>query len=160
MTPVDASLLDIAVQLGVTITYTDDLPDDRDGDYDKEGEVIRLRPGMHARHHRTVLAHELGHAVFQDVPSKFGPVNAKQEARAEAWASLRLISLDDYRIAEQVCQGHAGAMAVELGVMRSTVLAFRSLLARVGDTTYFRSGMGAGQWAHKEDAAGVRGRDA
>lgn len=147
MTPTDAYLLDVAAQLGVRIIYTDDLPDDRDGDYDDSTQTIRLRVGMHARHHRSVLAHELAHAVFGDVPSRFGPVNLKQEARAEAWAALRLITLDDYRAAEASCRGHAGAMAVELGVMRSIVIAYQRLLARIGDTTYMHPRMGTGQWS-------------
>lgn len=146
MTPTDAYLLDVAAQLGVRIIYTDDLPDDRDGDYHEESKTIRLRAGMHARHHRSVLAHELAHAVFGDVPSQFGPVNLKQEARAEAWAALRLIDLDDYRAAEASCRGHAGAMAIELGVMRSIVVAYQRLLARIGDTTYLHPRMGTGQW--------------
>jgi len=150
MTPVDAFLLDIAVQLGVEIVYTHEIPDDRDGEYDDDERVVRIRPDLHARHHRSVLAHEIAHAIFRDVPSMFGPVNAKQEARAEAWAALRLISLDDYRAAETACHGHAGAMAVELGVMRTIVVAYQRMLARIGDTTYFRSGMGAGQWTHRE----------
>lgn len=151
MTPIDAYLLEIADALGVRIEYTDDLPEDRDGDYTHETRVIRLRAGMHARHHRSVLAHELAHAVFADVPSMFGPVNAKQERRADEWAALRLIRLEDYRLAEIVCQGHPGAMAVELGVMRSIVLAFQRLIDRIGDTTYFEPRMGSGQWAHREE---------
>lgn len=150
MTPTDEHLLDIAVQLGVRIEYTDTLPENRDGEYHHDTRTIRLRPGLHARHHRAVLAHELGHAVFGDTPSPFGPVNAKQEARAETWAALRLITLDEYRQAEAVHQGHAGAIAVELGVMHSTVTAYQRLLTRIGDTLYMRTGHGTGQWAHRE----------
>lgn len=146
MTPTDAYLHDIVVMLGVRVETIDDMPDDRDGDYCHETRTIRLRNGLHARHHRSVLAHELGHAVFGDTPSQFGPVNAKQERRAEEWAALRLISLDDYRAAEHTCDGHEGSMAIELGVMRSTVVAFRKVLARVGDTVYMAPRMGAGQW--------------
>lgn len=152
MTPSDAALLDVAMQLGVIVVYSDDIPDDRDGEYDHPARTIRIRDGLHARHHRSVLAHELAHAVFCDIPSKFGPVNLKQEARAEAWAALRLIDHDEYKLAEDRCSGHAGHMAVELGVMRSTVVAYQRLMERIGHTAYVRPRMGAGQWLLREMA--------
>ena len=152
MTPIDRYLEDLAKQAGVTIEYGR-IPHGRDGDYAHDRQLIRLRPGMSARLHRSVLAHELGHAAFADVPSQFGPVHAKQERRAEEWAALVLINIDDYRHLEQIHHGHAGAIAVDLGVMRSIVLAYQGLLERIGDTTYLRPKMGAGQWAHREEVA-------
>lgn len=151
-TPADRLLLDYAANIGVTIEYTR-LPADRDGVYDHDARRIRLRRGMSARHHRSVLAHELGHAAFGDMPTRFGPVHAKQERRAEEWAALRLIDLDDYRHLEAVHAGHPGAIAVDLDVMRSTVIAFQGLLERLGDTVYVQPRMGAGQWAHRERIA-------
>lgn len=152
MTPTDARLLAIADALGVTI-HIRHLRDDRDGQYLHAKKVIHLRPGMHARHRRSVLAHELGHAVFGDVPSRFGPANAKQERRAEEWAALRLIDHDDYRIIEQTHGVQPSAIALELGVMTSIVIAYQSLLQRIGDTTYIDARMGAGQWTHKVKVA-------
>lgn len=150
MSPIDAQLNDLALMMGVTIEYTRELPPDRDGDYAHATRHIRIREGLHARHTRSVLAHELGHAAFGHVPSRFGPVNAKQERAAEEWAALRLIPLDAYRAAEAAHDGHAGAMALTLGVMRSKVLAFRSLLSRLGDSTYVAPRLGEGQWLHRE----------
>lgn len=149
MTTIDAYLLDLAEQAGVAIEYAV-LPSDRDGDYSRALNVIRLRPGMHARRHRSVLAHELGHAAFGDVPSQFGPVNAKQERRADEWAALRLINTDDYRRAEQLYDGHLGAMAVELGVLRRLVEAFQRVLLRTDIHVYVKPREGAGQWNHRE----------
>lgn len=150
MTPND--LHNLAASIGVRIE-TAQLPDDRDGEYDHPARTIRIRPGLHARHHRCVLAHELGHAAFGDIPSLHGPVNAKQERRAEEWAAMRLISLDDYQRAEIIHGGHAGAMALELGVMRSTVLAYRAALIRLGGTVYLRPRMGIGQWDQRLQVA-------
>lgn len=147
-TPADTRLLDYAETIGVTIEYTR-MPADRDGIYDHDARRIRLRRGMSARHHRSVLAHELGHAAFGDPPTRFGPVHAKQERRAEEWAALRLIDLDDYRHLEAIHAGHPGAIAVDLDVMRSTVLAFQAILERLGDTVYVRPRMGAGQWIQR-----------
>jgi Zn-dependent peptidase ImmA (M78 family) len=149
---IDHHLHEMAATLGVRIEYAL-LPPDRDGEYRHKHHVIRLRRGMPARLHRSVLAHELAHAVFADTPSRFGPVNAKQERRADEWAALRLIHPDDYRHAEALHEGHPGAIAVELGVIRSIVLAYQRLLERVGDTVYVGAKMGAGQWAHREHVA-------
>lgn len=152
MIPIDHYLLDLADQAGVTIEYAN-LARGRDGEYIHHRKLIRLRPGMSSRLHRSVLAHELAHAAFADVPSQFGPVHAKQERRAEEWAALRLIDLEDYRHLEQIHHGHAGAIALDLGVMRSIVLAYQGLLERIGDTTYLRPKMGAGNWLHREEIA-------
>jgi hypothetical protein len=152
MTPHDQHLSDLAEQAGITIEYAQ-LRAGRDGEYLHAQRLIRLRLGMSARLHRSVLAHELGHAAFGDVPSKFGPVHAKQERRAEEWAALRLINLEDYRHVESVHAGHLGAMALELGVMRSIVEAFSNVLLRVGDAVYVQPKMGAGMWAHREVVA-------
>ncbi len=151
MTPIDAQLLDFAAALGVSIEYTEHLRDDRDGEYIHRRNLIRLRPAMHARKHRCVFAHELAHAVFGDTHSRFGPVSAKQERRAEEWAALRLISAHDYRRAEQIHHGHVGAMALELDVMVSIVKTFQNLLLRLGDTAYVEPRIGAGQWRHRFD---------
>src|SRR5690606_4705436 len=152
MTPIDAQLLAIADSLGVSIDYRH-LPTDRDGQYIHARKLIELRPGMHGRHHRSVLAHELAHAVFGDVPSRFGPVTAKQERRAEEWAALQLIDLDEYRYLEAAYDGSPAGIAVELGVMTSIVKAYQGLLQRFGDTTYVAPGMGAGQWLAKVEVA-------
>lgn len=152
MTPADQDLLDLADSAGIRIEYAT-LHPDRDGEYVHAQNLIRLRPGMSTRLARSVLAHELGHAAFADVPSRFGPVNAKQERRADEWAALRLISHDDYVRAEVLHDGHAGAIAVELGVVRSIVDAYRRVLLRVDGIVYEKPGMGAGNWTEKYEIA-------
>lgn len=152
MIAIDSELLACADEIGVSIEYGR-LRHDRDGVWLPKLRLIRIRPGLHARLHRCVLAHELGHAVHGDMPSLFGPPPAYQERRAEAWAARRLINPDDYRRVESECDGHAGAMAVELGVMRSTIVAYRSLLLRAADATYVAPRMGARQWAARVEVA-------
>lgn len=148
----DTQIHDALDALGVTVRYAD-LPDDRDGEYIHRSRVIRLRRGMTARLHRSVLAHECAHAVFEDAPSMFGPVTAKQERRADEWAALRLISPEEYRHAEALCHGHIGAMAVELNVIVDLVEAYQRILTRIGDTVYVDAKMGAGQWEHRTEVA-------
>jgi len=139
-------LFDIARAMGVRIEYTDLTRLDRDGDYCARTNTIRLQTGMSRRLTRSVLAHELAHVTFGDEPSMFGPVNAKQERRADEWAALRLITSEAFREAEQLHGGHAAAMAVELGVITDIVEAYQRILLRVGDTVYTQPRMGAGQW--------------
>lgn len=137
--------------LGVRVRYTD-LPDDRDGEYLHHRRLIRLQHGMPRRLHRSVLAHECAHAVFADQPSQFGPVSAKQERRADEWAALRLIDVDDYKLAEQLHAGHIDAIALELDVTADLVEAFQRVLTRFGNTVYVRPRMGAGMYDHRADA--------
>lgn len=148
----DTHIHDALHALGVRVRYVD-LPHDRDGEYIHKRRLIRLRRGMSHRLHRSVLAHEAAHAVFADVPSKFGPVNGKQERRADEWAALRLIDIDDYKAAEELHQGHVEAIAVELDVIVDLVEAFQRVLCRFGDTVYVAPRMGAGQWEHREHLA-------
>ncbi|MFB7843591.1 hypothetical protein [Microbacterium sp. NPDC056052] len=152
MTPIDSYLADLVEQAGITIEYKRPR-EGRDGESFVDRKLTRLRPGMHARLHRCVLAHELGHHAFGHHPSPFGPVHAKQERAAEEWGALRLISLDDYRHVEEIHGGHVGAMALDLGVMRSTLEAFRSVLLRVGDTAYVQPRLGRGQYSHRFEVA-------
>ncbi|KSU52857.1 ImmA/IrrE family metallo-endopeptidase [Microbacterium enclense] len=152
MTPIDEYLEDLARQGGIRIEHGR-LPDGRDGQSWTDRRVTRLRPGMHARLHRCVLAHELGHHALAHTPTRFGPVHAKQERAAEEWGALRLITLDDYRHVEELRDGHVGAMALELGVMRTTLEAFQAVLMRVGDVVYVQPKMGAGSWAQRIEVA-------
>lgn len=144
-------LMQMVDTLGIAVEYADLRT--RNGEYRADLKRIRLRGGMTLRQERSVLAHEIAHAVFEDVPSKFGPVNAKQERRADEWAALRLITPDDYQAAEEHWDGHASAIAYDLGVTTNLVGAYRRVLARIGDTVYVDARMGAGQWAHKLEVA-------
>lgn len=138
--------------LGVSVEFCD-LPDDRDGEYVHAKRLVRIKHDLLGRRYRSTLAHECCHAVFGDVTSKFGPVNAKQERRADEWAALRLIDLDDYRRQEARHEGHAEAMAVSLNVTVDLVDAFRRILLRVGDTVYVAPRMGVGAYRARVEVA-------
>lgn len=121
-------LFDFAEMLQVSIEYVPLRA--RNGEYRDDLKRIRLREGMSERLTRWTLAHELGHATFGDVPSAHGPLNARQERRADEWAALRLITLERYREAELVREGHVPSMAHDLGVIDRGVQAFQRVLAR------------------------------
>lgn len=73
---------------------------------------------------------------------------------------MQPISIEAYRRTESIHDGHAGAMAVELGVVRSIVEAYRVQLLRTEvepidepDLVYVDPRMGVGNWAHREQVA-------
>jgi len=125
----DDDLLEALTTLGVSVEVTD-LPSDRDGEYEHDARVVRLRPRMARRLHRSVLAHECAHAVFGDVVLDDRRQAERQERRADEWAAQHLITLEDYGWAETLHSGHVEAMAVELDVTVTIVEAYRRVLAR------------------------------
>lgn len=147
-----AALFHMAAALGVRVVHTDLTHLQRDGDYNAKTNTIRLQTGMTRRLLRCVFAHELCHAVFGDVPSKFGPVNAKQERRADEWAALRLIDQEHYREVERLRDGNVTLMAQDLDVIDDIVHAYQRVLQRIGDAVYVEPRMGAGQYAHRVEA--------
>ncbi len=142
-------LLQLAHELGLTVV---ERTGGTLGGYHAGSRTIRLKPGMTERTARSVLAHEIAHAIFEDRPTPYGPVRAKQERRANEWAALYLITPEAYAAAEERRGGHVGSMAYDLNVTVELVEGFRRLLQRVGDVTYVRAKMGAGQWHHRAEA--------
>lgn len=123
------------------------------GGYHDGHKRIRINPGQSWRVARSFLAHEIGHAVFRDTPSPYGPVRMKQERRAWEWAARYLVTPDGFAEAERARHGHKPAMAYDLGVSVEIIDAFERLLQRIGDVTYVAPRMGAGQWTHRIEVA-------
>ncbi|MFE2772248.1 ImmA/IrrE family metallo-endopeptidase [Microbacterium resistens] len=146
------AIYDMIDALGVTVDFCE-LPPDMDGEYIHADRLILIQFDLLERRYRSTLAHECCHAVYQDVPSMFGPVNAKAERRADEWAALRLIELDEYRTAEARHDGHDEAMAIQLRVTTDLVHAYRRLLLRTDAAVYVAPRMGDGQWTAKVEAA-------
>lgn len=119
------------------------------GGYHHASSTVRLDPDMPRRVARSVLAHEIAHAVFHDQPAAHGPARAKQERRANEWAALRLITPEAFADVERHRGGHSPSMAHDLAVTTELVDAYKSLLLRLGDVTYLRARLGAGQWDHR-----------
>lgn len=100
------------------------------GGFDPLSRTIRLDPGMSGRTRRSVLAHELAHAVLGHVPTTARLPRERQERRADEWAARLLITPSAYAEAEAVRGPHAPSLAFELGVTVELVLAFQRLLDR------------------------------
>lgn len=123
------------------------------GGYRPATATIRVDPGMSARTTRSIVAHELGHAVLGHEPTGDPTIRARQELRADEWAARLLITPEAYAEAEALRGAHPASMAFELGVAIDLVFAYQRLLRRLGDTTYVDARMGAGQWAHRTVSA-------
>ncbi|MFB4350304.1 ImmA/IrrE family metallo-endopeptidase [Microbacterium sp. CR_7] len=119
------------------------------GGYEPNSATIRVAPGMSARTTRSVIAHELGHAMLGHEHTHDPTERARQERRADEWAARLLITPAAYAEAEAARDGHAASMAFDLEVTVDLVLAYRRLLRRVGDSTYVEPRLGRGQWAHR-----------
>ena len=85
------------------------------GWYNHHRRTISTRRGMGIAMYRSVLAHELGHAHFQDVPVR-GIYTARQEARADLYAAHLLIDPSEFRDACIWHHDHLGAVADDLEV--------------------------------------------
>lgn len=143
-------LLTLADELGLTVI---ERRGTHRGGYHDGQRTIRLNPGMSRRAARSFLAHEIGHALFRDEPSPYGPVRLKQERRAWEWAANHLLTPTAYAEAEALRSGHAPAMAYDLDVTVDVIDAYRRIMSRIGDTVYVKPMMGDGQWAHREKVA-------
>lgn len=143
-------LVAIAHELGLTVV---ERRGHHRGGYHDGIRQIRLNPGMSARLTRSLLAHEIAHAIHRDVPSPYGPVRMKQERRAWEWAAVYLIDPTDFAAAEDARNCHSPSMAYDLGVTVELVDAYRGALQRIGDVVYVQPKMGVGQWTHRVEVA-------
>lgn len=132
-----------------------EMPSDRDGETIHERKLVRIQWNLSPRPYRATVGHECAHVVFQDRPSRFGPVHAKQERRADEWAAMRLVSIDEYRDAEHRYDGNVEAMAIDLNVTVDIIEALQRVLLRVGDTVYVQPRMGRLQYELRTDALGA-----
>lgn len=104
------------------------------GGFEPSSRTIRLDPGMSARTTRSVLAHELGHAVLGHLPTDDARIRAQQERQADEWAACRLITPRAYAEAEETRGPHLASLAFELDVTIELVLAYQRRLRRTGET--------------------------
>ena len=115
-----------AVQMGLAVESTD-LPRDICGLYDDRHGLILLADWLNQRQRRCTLCHELIHARYHD-PGCGSQYGIKCERRCRRETALALISLVDYGMAEEIYEGAAWPMAVELGVTVQVLMDYRQLL--------------------------------
>lgn len=103
-----------------------------EGHYDHAARTIYLDRCLVGYQERSVLAHEINHALHADRPTRDAREIARRERRADEYAARRLITPQDYAAAERaVGDSHPGALAIELDVCTWVVEAWQHA-ARVG----------------------------
>lgn len=85
--------------------------------------VVTVRTGMRDDETLCALAHELGHAHYNDPPGHHGP----NETRAHKFAARLLISPSEYATAEALYGPHPARLAHELGVTIEVIKTWQSL---------------------------------
>ena len=85
-------LHDMAYSLGVTLRHHDGLPK---GWYSPSLRVISTKRGMAVWDYKSTLAHELGHAVYNDQKTGHDDFDKRQEDRANKFAAELLITEAD-----------------------------------------------------------------
>jgi Zn-dependent peptidase ImmA (M78 family) len=125
-------LLAAAASMGLHVKFTN--LGRRAGEVRRSGLVL-INERKSAIAQKVALAHEMGHwhhkhdwSAAHDVPH--------DERQADAYAAHLLISPAEYVLAEQLYDGHAGAIARELDVTAPIVHAWRDLLRRVPPVAY------------------------
>lgn len=121
-------LTQLAADMGIEIIETKLVG--KDGAYNHARGQIKLHRGMNERTARSVLAHEIGHAVYGHTATPFGPIHGRQERQANEWAANHLITLDAYREAESRREGHIASMAFDLCVTPELVEVYQTLIMR------------------------------
>ncbi|MGX1738579.1 ImmA/IrrE family metallo-endopeptidase [Corynebacterium flavescens] len=88
--------------------------------------AVTLQVGMGDADTLCSLAHELGHAHYNDPPGHFGP----HEIRADRFAAKLLVSPIDYAAAEALYGPHHTLLAHELGVTVKVLKTWTTLYER------------------------------
>lgn len=122
----DATLTSWSKTLGVRVEERR-LAGDRCGIYYDPLRLIILDERLAGFQRRCTLCHELIHARHHD-PGCGSQYGVKCERRCRRETALALISPVDYGMAEEIYEGAAWPMAVELGVTVQVLMDYRQLL--------------------------------
>lgn len=121
--PSTTELITYAHTLGIRVWWRH-LPD-RDGQWSSLHQSIWLDPHLTDADARSVLAHELGHAIL----GHNGPQPHAREQAAWRWAARLLITDWAYARAETICGPDTAAIADELHVAPIVVRTYQATLA-------------------------------
>lgn len=128
-----SSVLDVRINLGAAVAEAEGagafvrwvpLPGDVRGVYHQPTSTIYVREGMAESVAVPTILHETQHHLRGDD----GPQRESVEARIDRAVACRLIAPGEYAEAERVAGHYSGAIAVELGLPRWVVRAYRETL--------------------------------
>lgn len=108
---------DFACSLGIKVVESDKA---RFGYFCRDTGTIVMPTGVPARLRRSMIAHELGHAVYGHTVS-----DAKSERQADEYATRLLITEKEYRRAETMFGQDVDTLAYELNVTPSLIITWR-----------------------------------
>jgi Zn-dependent peptidase ImmA (M78 family) len=136
-------LLARAAAAGLTV-HGAHLSGDMIGCYVPELRRIYFDLSLTAAERRSAVAHELGHHHYGHDCST--PANERQ---ADAYAAALLVEPEWYAELERI-HHDAEWIAEEMSVAPWVIVDYRRYcLQRIGEATYTRARMGAGQWLHR-----------
>lgn len=115
-----------AHQYGITITYTNALPNGWRGAWNHHNHTIYLRNNLTTAQQIATLTHELIHAKRGDT----GTQPEHVENKINELAACEIISPTEYEIAERVYGAHPNTLAAILGTTPTMVEAYQRVLAR------------------------------
>lgn len=101
-------------------------PEDLAGWFPRSRRIL-YNPHMSYQETICAVAHELGHAYYDDTCSDGTLRHLRQEARADRWAVRALITARAYEDAEHLVGSHPGALADELSVTVEYIKIWRDL---------------------------------
>lgn len=110
----------LAAQYGLTVRTTP-LPQGQLGAWDDTHRTIWVRPGLTRAEHRSVVAHEIAHALAGHTTCQ----PAHVENRVDEQAAQLLISTTEYALAERLVGADVTALADELEVTPRMIKAWR-----------------------------------
>lgn len=99
------------------------------GLYHHETRLIVVSTTLTQAQAYSTLAHELGHAYYEDTPAS-GVLHDFQERRATTWAAQTVIDPYEYANAEEQYGHHPGSLAQQLGVTRELIEAWQDTYRR------------------------------
>lgn len=109
-----------AAELGLTVLEAN-LPDGHLGEYWHLHRMILIVPGLTYRERRSVLAHEVAHAMSGDLVTIGGPIHRTQELRARKATARLLIDPDEFIDSCELRDGNLAMIAHDLDVIPQVV---------------------------------------
>lgn len=109
-----------AAALGLTVAEAN-LPHGHMGEYWHDHQMILLTVGMTYRERRSVLAHEVQHAIAGDMSTVFGPLHRTQELRARKATARALIDPSEFADSAALRDWHIPSIAHDLDVTPDVV---------------------------------------
>ncbi|MDP1878016.1 MAG: ImmA/IrrE family metallo-endopeptidase [Actinomycetota bacterium] len=109
-----------AAGMGLSV-FEANLPNRHLGEYWHDHRMILIVPGLTYRETRSVLTHEVAHAIAADYITLSGPIRRTQELRARRVTARLLIDPEEFADSCKLRDGHVSTIAHDLDVIPQVV---------------------------------------